>query len=1232
MHTKHMKITIGVTAIIVGVFVLWSMLANFNGNDPVSIDGQRVQLQSAKEKTSLLAFTPAQANDVAPERVGETTLLYRDVYDFTDISYTTGDFFVKEDIILKEPGHPTSFKYDINLSDYTYILNGDGSISVFTKGSTAENDKQYTILAPFLIDANGIKSDHTAVSIEVRDDAIIYTPEKRWLLEHTYPIVLDPSVEITILTIQSHPQQGDDWAVRFTTEGRADLYIIPDDQATVDDDVFTSLTCDGQEHIPEILEGDVIFYENWSCSGEAEVVHYTAVAGKHTLRFEFGGQVGYAYNDPGDPWWNASWTYRKEITIQSSQVDYTGTFPVLVTTTDAVLADTGNGGKVEFSAGTDIAFANDSGTLLDFEREYYDNTTGELVAWVEASINSGANTSIYVYYGNSGASDQADIEGTWDSNYMMVQHLQETSGTHFDSTSNNNDSTSVTVTTQGGSGIGQIGPADSFDGTNDTVSIADSASLDIGNAGTIQAWINTDDVSATGGAVSDWRDDIDDPNGSSPGEYSGMDMTIVGDRIYYGAALCGPDVFEYASSTLRGNELTWTTGTAATGCGGGEGHDLAIDSDGDYIWYAVLGNNGTTGTFYYATSTLDHQSFSAWHNPANPTGVGGDDGSGIDMTIDGNTVYFSTVLLNGTAEDIEVATINLDGSGWSGWDETPPVPDGGGAGENCSIASDTNGTAIFYSVLCHSNSTSQYQSATSTMSASTFNSWSNDPDPSSAGSSEHNFHDIVLVGDTTYHAAYMYTSTGPVNDYQVAESSFNNISLSAWTSEQDAAGLPNEGGSNEYSTASVTSDGKTLYYAALGASDDIEGFLYATSTVTSHPFISKENAYEILQTGGGFVFDWTGAPRSFATSTPANTYKHIVVTHDGSTMSYYVDGVLQRTQNVTADFETNTNILSIGSAVRVDALESYFDGEIDEVRVSNSARSATWITTEFNNQSDVASFISIGSEETDAGGGNTAPTITSVAESEDPIAANRDLYWAVDWNDTDAGDMVKVVVCSTNTITTSTLACAATKYCESPVYTNRDPETLCYYKTQTADIGTLNYSVYVCDDSGDGTTDCSDPSSGTVTVQEQTPSSPTILLTQNMPNPVNIATTTPILSAIYNDSNIDDIANKYCVHVNTQSDFLGTDMWISDGAGCGTGNTMTNCTQGNRCQDIHYKGTALTLGGTVYYWRINYWDDSGNISASSTTGNFTMSSGDGSSSPRGVRMRGFDLKGGTRVK
>ncbi|NIS80819.1 MAG: hypothetical protein GTO14_11550, partial [Anaerolineales bacterium] len=101
-------------------------------------------------------------------------------------------------------------------------------------------------------------------------------------------------------------------------------------------------------------------------------------------------------------------------------------------------------------------------------------------------------------------------------------------------------------------------------------------------------------------------------------------------------------------------------------------------------------------------------------------------------------------------------------------------------------------------------------------------------------------------------------------------------------------------------------------------------------------------------------------------------------------------------------------------------------------------------------------------------------------------------------------------------------------------------------------------------------------------------------------NPTDITDTTPAFSAIYNDPDPGDTANKYRVEVNTQSDFTGTVMWDSGASGT----TMADTIAGNRSPDIIYAGSPLH-DATIYYWRITFWDDSGAQGAVSAIQQFT---------------------------
>jgi hypothetical protein len=154
-----------------------------------------------------------------------------------------------------------------------------------------------------------------------------------------------------------------------------------------------------------------------------------------------------------------SWLYRKQITIDSSKVaNDLREFPMLINITDSDLALKAR------SDGYDIEFTDSDGiTILDFEIESYDGALGQLFAWVSIPLlSSTTDTIFYLYYGNSDIGTQSNPTDVWDSNYVMVHHLEETSGTPYDSTSYDNDGfvyNNVTMDV-----VGKINGADEFEG------------------------------------------------------------------------------------------------------------------------------------------------------------------------------------------------------------------------------------------------------------------------------------------------------------------------------------------------------------------------------------------------------------------------------------------------------------------------------------------------------------------------------------------------------------------------------------------------------------------------------------------------------------------------------------------------------------------------------------------------------------------------------------------------
>ena len=127
----------------------------------------------------------------------------------------------------------------------------------------------------------------------------------------------------------------------------------------------------------------------------------------------------------GDTWYDSSWSHSRKITIDNTKVDSTlAFFPILI---DDVSAD-----YIQAqSNGNDFVFMNsDNTTQYNHEIEYFDRQNGELICWVNVtSVSSSVDTIVWMYWGNPEASNQEHVEDTWDSNYLGVYHLDESSGT-----------------------------------------------------------------------------------------------------------------------------------------------------------------------------------------------------------------------------------------------------------------------------------------------------------------------------------------------------------------------------------------------------------------------------------------------------------------------------------------------------------------------------------------------------------------------------------------------------------------------------------------------------------------------------------------------------------------------------------------------------------------------------------------------------------------------------------
>ena len=192
---------------------------------------------------------------------------------------------------------------------------------------------------------------------------------------------------------------------------------------------------------------------------------------------------------------NDPWKKRITMTIDSSLIDEElKNFPILIVISShsgvnddditAIFDEVGN----NYNA---IAFSDEYGTKrYYYDIEYWNATEKEAWIWVKVdSISNITDTIIRIYYDSSkNGSDYHNPSKVWE-NYLMVQHLEEKSGTIYDETKNDIDSEFINVYKQ--DATGRINGAIEFDGTPDYISFGDKVNLGLNNF-TITLWAKTD--------------------------------------------------------------------------------------------------------------------------------------------------------------------------------------------------------------------------------------------------------------------------------------------------------------------------------------------------------------------------------------------------------------------------------------------------------------------------------------------------------------------------------------------------------------------------------------------------------------------------------------------------------------------------------------------------------------------------------------------------------------------
>jgi hypothetical protein len=296
----------------------------------------------------------------------------------------------------------------------------------------------------------------------------------------------------------------------------------------------------------------------------------------------------------------ADYSCNMKITIDHTQVAFTSpqNFPVLISLTDDSLKTSGCGFLTD-SDGDDIIFTNSNLTFqLYHEIEKYDETTGEIVAWVLVPALSGtADTDIYMYFGNSNVTSPTESPTeVWDSNYAGVWHLKEDptdpAPEFDDSTANGNNGYAEASMDSADQVSGQIDGSIDLNGSNQYIDAGTSSSLNPTNYITVEAWVSVTDTGDQDRAFVVKGDGTIDDSGSNPYAYALWSE---------GNSAC--DQVDFCINDVDNDGANCVEEASAPGLCGSGWHHLVGTYDGSYLRIFIDGSPEQTKALASATIT-----------------------------------------------------------------------------------------------------------------------------------------------------------------------------------------------------------------------------------------------------------------------------------------------------------------------------------------------------------------------------------------------------------------------------------------------------------------------------------------------------------------------------------------------------------------------------------------------------------------------------------------------------
>jgi len=714
-------------------------------------------------------------------------------------------------------------------------------------------------------------------------------------------------------------------------------------------------------------------------------------------------------NEPFLIWAELGWQYRKPLSIDKDFIDSDlDDFPLLVSVTDSDLTKSQ-------SSGNDVIFTSSDGRVqLDHEIEFFDSSDGTVVAWVRVpTVRSTQDTTLYMYYGHNTTTNVENIDDVWDSNYKAVYHLKEQAVSEkleFE-TQDMNSATVVkiasasdkfaiwaprdfsnggfmhtvdiepdggitaVVETQQFSGLGQ--DPDAIHVTGDIYAVAYEGPNERG-------WVVTSEILSDGtigdyGGTRSSYQHLDAYSFEPNFEIDNPSIIHVGGTAYAIAfSGSGNDLFVETINIPNSGALITTIEN---------GNNL--DSDGDFPKIINV------GTGMYAIVYQD-ESNDGWIRTIDI------DSSGNIGSVADSWEYQTS---NGETPDIinvsgNVYAIVYDGPGDDGWMRTVNITSTGtitktGYHSSTQFEFDTNTgrfpdiIQVFQEVFAIVYAGPGNDGYLKTLSIYPNGTIGPVIDSLEYDTVQGDAPQIVLVSPNIFAVVYEgadndgYVVTVPINNDGI----IGDTALDSTSNDNTGDHVSNPLGKAGKIAVGVDMEASSGNYINIpdSSSLDVTGQLTVSAWVANEDqnqaawetILAKGNTAYRLHTCGSagscpvglttdaFVFAMNGPPGATDLGSDvnpaANVWHYIVGVFNGTMQQIYIDGQLNQQTARSGSISANSAALTIGANLEQGG--RYWDGMIDEVRISNTARSSEWIKAEYNNQNSPGTFMSFGSEE-----------------------------------------------------------------------------------------------------------------------------------------------------------------------------------------------------------------------------------------------------------------------------